>query len=155
MNSEVSILKNTASGELLARYLLTCDALFQPELSTQVVIADYAQKLIDHAERFEAWSGGDLIGLVAAYINDPSRRAAYITSVSILAPWQRTGLASKLLTLCLREVQEAAFSSIQLEVASTNASAISLYERHGFSIRKHNCDRLTMVTSFEQSTRND
>ena len=92
---------------------------------------------------------------MAAYINDPSRRAAYITSVSILAPWQRTGLASRLLALCIREVQEAAFSGIHLEVASTNASAISLYERHGFSVTHGNCGLLIMSASFEQSTNND
>ena len=151
----MSILKNTASEELLAQYLRDCDALFRPKLSMQVVIADYAQKLIDNAERFEAWSGGDLVGLVAAYINDPSRRAAYITSVSILAPWQGTGLASKLLALCIREVQAAAFSSISLEVASTNASAISLYERHGFSVTQRNYGLLIMSASFQQSTNND
>ena len=56
---------NTASTVQIAEHLLCCDPDFVPKLSERVDIPDYAEKIVNKATRFEAWSNGTLVGLVA------------------------------------------------------------------------------------------
>ena len=123
---------NTASEAEITEHLLRCDADFVPPLSGRVEISDYAQKIASKATRFEAWSGGLLVGLVALYCNDQEKRIAYITSVSVLREWSGKGIAAHLMKQCIEHVRTAGMLQISLEVASDNASAISLYEKSGF-----------------------
>jgi hypothetical protein len=67
MNEAVEYLSNNASEAQIAGHLSRCDADFVPSLSGRVDINDYAKKIVNKAMRFEAWSGGELVGLVAAY----------------------------------------------------------------------------------------
>ena len=95
MQAAVDYLSNKASEAEIAEHLSRCDADFVPPLSGRVEINDYAKKIASKATRFEAWSGGTLVGLVAAYCNDQEKHIAYITSVSVLrngrAKASRTG----------------------------------------------------------------
>ena len=96
-------------------------------------LAAYADRIVRHAERFEAWSGPQLAGLVAAYCNDPQGHRAFITSVSVLPAWQGHGIASRLLRECLQFVRAAGVEAIELEVHEANVAALGLYRRHGFA----------------------
>jgi len=135
-----------ASREQIAGHLEACDADFVPRLSRRVDLNEYAGKIFDHAVRFEAWSETMLVGLVAAYCNDPLGRA-HITSVSVLKPWWGKGIADSLLLRCIRHAAEAGFRAIDLEVGMENRSAIALYQRHGFSI----VNRQASASSLEMS----
>ncbi len=155
MKGNLLISHNRAGKEALQHHLLECDMLFQPRLSSRVAISEYVEKLFRSAERFELWIEDDLVGLVAAYVNDPSRQNAYITSVSVLAPWQGAGLAGKLLSFCVEHITRAAFSSIRLEVAQDNISAIRLYERLRFKIIESNRSTLIMAVDLNPRLNND
>ena len=134
MNSEIEFCENRADVVQIARHLHACDCAFVPPLSHRVAIDDYAHRIIDKAARFEAWGGGELVGLVAAYCNETGRRVAFITSVSVLSEWQGRGIASKLVTRCTDHANSLGFSRIELEVGQMNAAAIALYSKHGFVI---------------------
>ena len=103
-------------------------------LAARVDIDEYAEKIVRHAERFEAWSGEQLTGLVATYCNDPGRQAAFVTSVSVLPARQGEGIASRLLQACTESVRQTGFKAIELEVGAHNTAATRLYEKHGFAV---------------------
>lgn len=135
---------NKASEAQVAEHLLRCDADFVPPLSGRVEIRDYAQKVAGKAMRFEAWSGGTLVGLVAAYCNDQEKRIAYLTSVSVLKAWAGKGIAASLMKLCIDYSKTSGMRQISLEVARDNTPAIKLYEKSGFVAGKVNAPFVTM-----------
>jgi len=149
MNTSIDFLLNEASSELVAEHLSRCDSDFVPPLSERVKIIDYAEKITSNATRFEAWSGGMLVGLVAAYCNDYVKRTAYITSVSRLAAWGGKGIASHLMKWCVDYVKALGMQQISLEVASDNKVAIELYEKIGFVAGKTKALFVTMNLDLE------
>lgn len=123
---------NTASASQIADHLLKCDTDFTPPLSDRVEIDKYAMKIASKATRFEAYSDGVLIGLVAAYMSSQHNDLAYITNVSLVREWTGKGIASRLVSQCIEYAKTSAIRQIDLEVADANAAAIKLYKRLGF-----------------------
>ena len=133
---DINYLANTASEEQIVEHLLNCDADFVPTLSERVEIPAYAHKIVSKATRFEAWSNGTLVGLVAAYCNDKETRITHITSVSALKEWTGKGIAARLIDYCIAHAKAAGMQKIGLEVAATNVPAIKLYKKSGFVVGK-------------------
>jgi len=123
---------NTASGEDIARHLALCDDSFEPALSSRVNLRAYAMKIESNAERFEAWSGNALAGLVAVYL-DRERSRAYVTNVSVLPALGSQGIATALLRRCILHAHVAGVAQVALEVGVHNLPAIALYKRLGFT----------------------
>jgi ribosomal protein S18 acetylase RimI-like enzyme/SAM-dependent methyltransferase len=138
MSVAVDYLANTASVEQIAEHLLCCDADFVPTLSERVNIRDYAQKIANKAMRFEAWSNGALVGLVAAYCNNTETRIAHITSVSVIKACTGKGIGVSLIEKCVAHAKVAGMRQIGLEVAAVNMPAIKLYGKSGFVADKLN-----------------
>jgi ribosomal protein S18 acetylase RimI-like enzyme len=138
MSAAVKLLLNKASAAQIADHLRSSDADFVARLSGRVNIDDYAQKIVSNATRFEAWSKGTLIGLVAAYCNDQESRIAHITNVSVLNEWTGKGIAASLIDQCVARAKTAGMRQIGLEVAADNLPAVKLYEKCGFVAGKLN-----------------
>ena len=132
MNSTVDTALNQASEAQIAEHLRCCDADFIPPLAGRIELDSYARKLASKAERFEAWADDALVGLVAIYCNDAERRAAFITSVSVLRDWQGRRIASQLLEQAIAHANALGFEHLELEVDRDNTSAIKLYEKTNF-----------------------
>ncbi|HEY3849810.1 MAG TPA: GNAT family N-acetyltransferase [Steroidobacteraceae bacterium] len=133
VDAAITYAVNRAGVAEVAAHLAHCDAHFVPPLSGRVDIDAYAAKIAGHAERFEAWAGRALVGMVAAYCNDRSHHAAFITSVSVAAERRGEGIATRLLEDCIQHARRAGFTLIRLSVDRGNAAAIRLYERCGFA----------------------
>ncbi len=144
MNASLEYRCNQATALEIAGHLSLCDADFVPALSGRVEIGEYAAKIASKALRFEAWWGGRLVGLVAAYCNDPATRIAYITSVSVVRGWAGKGIAADLISRCIEHAQAAGMRAISLEVADNNETAIRLYEKCGFVAGKAKAPFVTM-----------
>lgn len=123
---------NRASAGEIAAHLRRCDAGFRPPLSGRVDIDGYAAKLAAKSERFEAWSGVELVGLLAVYGNDPGGDA-FITSVSVVPDRSGRGIGGELLRRCIAYCAGRHARRIALEVSPLQGAAIRLYERHGFT----------------------
>ncbi len=123
----------TASTAQLLEHLRECDTAFIPHLSTRVDLEAYSQKLNAQSVTFEAWQEKELIGLIAAYFNDPETKTGYITSVSVTSQWLGKGIAARLLERCIAYAKEKGFAAINLEVATSNRPAIGLYAKYGFA----------------------
>jgi ribosomal protein S18 acetylase RimI-like enzyme len=139
---------DTADWRTVAQHLARCDADFVPPLSGRVVLEDYARKIAANAARFEAWSGGTLVGLVAAYLDDGARRA-FITSVSVLRERTGEGIAGRLMRQCIEHATAAGLREIRLEVAGDNAPALRLYRACGFVACAGGASLVTMALELE------
>lgn len=155
MSAAVEYLSNRASEAEIAEHLSRCDVDFVPPLCGRLEINDYAKKIVSKATRFEAWSGGMLVGLVAAYYNDEEKRIVYITSVSVLKEWMGKGIAARLMKQCIKDAKASGMGQINLEVASDNAPAIKLYEKIGFIASKANPPFLGMNLNLKSGEKHE
>lgn len=130
--------RNSASVAFLLDHLQAADDGFSPRLSERVDLTAYAEKLIAHAERFEAWSGDRLVGLVAAYCNGkgvchpPTASPAFVSSVSVLPEWRGVGIARELMHRCITLAAQRRLQELNLEVNECATAALSLYYSLGF-----------------------
>lgn len=150
------MIRNTlgcASALEITEHLLICDSAFVPPLSSRIDIGRYAHKIFSNAQCFEAWAGDILVGLVAAYCDNHDAKAAFITNVSVLPNWQGLGVATQLMSFCCKQVSEAGFRKIELQVSQGNRIAISFYEKHGFAAFKEENGALNMILDFERNGR--
>jgi ribosomal protein S18 acetylase RimI-like enzyme len=129
---DVQYTQGTVSAEDIRVHLTHCNEDFVSPLEKKVDIQEYSAKLFENALTFEAWSGNTLIGLVAAYFNDPCGEAGYITNVSTIKTYMGKGIASALINLSIEYAREHHFKRIILEVEKGNLSAIRLYEKLRF-----------------------
>jgi ribosomal protein S18 acetylase RimI-like enzyme/SAM-dependent methyltransferase len=134
MSTAVEYLLNAASTAQISDHLQRCNANFIPPLSDRINIDAYALKITNKAARFEAWSSGELVGLVAAYCNDRTTQVAHITSVSVLQEWQGKRVAQTLIHSCIEYTRTAGMRQVDLEVAPGNLPAFALYEKNGFVV---------------------
>ncbi len=77
------------------------------------------------------WSGHNdpkLVGFVGVWF---TREQLHLVTIAVAPGWQRCGIAVRLLLRCVDLAEEAALSSIALEVRPNNTGARSLYERFG------------------------
>lgn len=125
---------NKATVLQIETHLQACDNAFTPPLRERVDIGEYARKIADKAQRFEAWWGGELIGLVAAYCNESEKQTAFITNVSVLPSWRTHGIASRLAAECIDYVARIGFTRIELKADSRNPVVGHLYARLGFTV---------------------
>lgn len=144
MRAAVEHLLNKATEAEITEHLSLCDAYFVPPLSGRIVLSDYAKKMVSKAMRFEAWSEGTLVGLVAAYCNDQEQYIAYITSVSVLREWTGKGVASQLVKHCIEHMKALGMRQIGLEVDTGNMPAFKLYKENGFVEGNANASFVTM-----------
>jgi ribosomal protein S18 acetylase RimI-like enzyme len=130
MTAPVEVASNRATAAQIEEHLARCNADFPPPGRPDVPA--YARELVRAALRFEAWSDGVLVGLVAAYVNDAPARVAFVTNVSVLRERTREGIATRLLALCLDHARAAGMRELRLDAARANAPALRLYEKLGF-----------------------
>ena len=90
----------------------------------------------EHGITYVADVVGELIGMTALVRNDGAkmRHAGSIFSVYTRADWRGTGVADALLAACVAYARELGLRLVRLGVVTTNASAIRLYQRCGFSV---------------------
>jgi ribosomal protein S18 acetylase RimI-like enzyme len=146
---------NRASGPEIVSHLLLCDVDFVSTLRGRVDLDDYALKIVTKAVRFEAWSAGQLVGLVAAYCNDNVNHIAYITSVSVWKQWAGRGIGAGLVGQCLEYAKSVGMKRITLEVARNNAFAFQFYTRHGFVVGDVQADFVKMYLPLKNGEEND
>lgn len=139
----------------IRRHLTACDNHFIPPLASRVSIPDYAKRLASHATCFEAWSGDELIGLVAVYCNAPDRREAFVTNVSVLPGWTGQGIANRLMRDCIAHIDEKGFGRILLEVDGRAAGAIRLYRTVGFGAKEAQGHKLPMYLELNGNNENE
>jgi ribosomal protein S18 acetylase RimI-like enzyme len=142
----------SADASTIRAHLAQCSNSFVPALHERVDLDAYAQKIAGRAVSFEAWDGTELVGLVAAYLNDLESRVAFVTNVSVFPKHQGQGLARQLLGACIEEARARGFATVRLEVSPEAAPALALYERAGFVEIGRSANGLTMQLALDTET---
>jgi ribosomal protein S18 acetylase RimI-like enzyme len=132
--SSLQYRRDTATAADVLAHLTRCDADFTPPLSARLDLGDYAAKLAERAARFEAWDGGQLMGLVAAYVT-PGAPDAFISNVSVVSELRGQGTATALVGDCIDRARGLGASTLTLEVATADRAARRFYEKLGFTDR--------------------
>src|SRR4051795_2001078 len=126
--------RDTATNDDVHAHLTRCDADFTPPLSARLDLGDYAAKLAERAARFEAWDGGQLVGLVAAYVT-PGAPEAFISNVSVVSELRGHGVAAALVADCIDRARGSGAATLRLEVATADRAAGQFYEKLVFTRR--------------------
>lgn len=84
----------------------------------------------------EAAQNGSLVGMTGVFREDAvkTRHAGLIVGVYVQKAGRGRGVADALLGACLDWARERGLRCVKLAVVTTNAPAIRLYVRHGFSV---------------------
>lgn len=85
---------------------------------------------------FVAAANDELIGMtnVVCSTNGKLKHSASLHGVYVQAPWRGAGIADALVQACLAWAREHGVRVVKLGVVTTNAAAIKLYRRCGFSV---------------------
>ena len=141
---ELIFSRNISTATEISYHLQSCDNQFFPTLSSRVVINDYAIKIREFAKTFEAYSGAELVGLVAVYENQHLHEA-FVTSVSTKESFWNMGIATHLISLMIDYFSLTEISRIELEVSTNAVGAMNLYLNSGFcQIGEDDCATITM-----------
>jgi ribosomal protein S18 acetylase RimI-like enzyme len=90
----------------------------------------------EHGVTYVAEAAGGLVGMTVLVRNDlpKTSHAGNIYSVYTHPDWRGLGVADALLAACVEYARDLGLRLIRLAVVTTNASAIRLYLRHGFTV---------------------
>ena len=80
--------------------------------------------------RLKAVVDGQMVGFVGGE-RDFNRRLGWVTTLGVLQPYRRRGIALALLAQC---EQNLAMPAIQLSVRASNQAAIDLYKKCGYTV---------------------
>ena len=142
-----------ASEQEIHSHLMKCNENFIPHLEKKVNIQEYSRKIFEKAVTFEAWSGDTLVGLVAAYFNDPDGQVGYITSVSTIRTYMGKGIASILINSSIDYAKRHNFKTIFLEVAKANNRAVNFYKE--FPFQEFEDKHTAMMMKLDVQTKGD
>jgi len=131
MNAPI-IKTDTSDFRHIEKHLWECDSRFMPPLSSRVNLCDYAIKMENLADRFEAWDADRLVGLVAAYIRNSNKIEGFISSASVCDDFQGQGVGSLLMQRCLASASAYGLAKLSLEVADQDVKACAFYVKLGF-----------------------
>lgn len=145
MSADISLSLNQSAFDDVLAHLRTCDTTFVPPLSERVELASYAQKLVAHATRVEAWRGKELVGLLALYEGADAGASAYVTNVSVLPTLRSKRIASLLIAKYQYELSDMGIKILKLHVDSGNLAALRLYHRMGFVEEAGDGARISMT----------
>lgn len=105
--------------------------------SNQLVLADvndYVDKIYSKAKIINYMYNDDLIGFIAFYDNDKTKKEAYLTMLAVDPSFHKMGYGKILIKNAIEYLILNKFSSFKLEVRSNNLSAIKLYETFDFKV---------------------
>jgi ribosomal protein S18 acetylase RimI-like enzyme len=129
--ANITFREKTASREEIYAHLCACNRSYKPPLNEKVEILEYSNKLFEKSVTFEAWSGESLVGLVAAYLDDPSD-FGYISNVSVTAGFRGKKIGKLLIEMCISRSRKRNIHEIRLEVSKDSIQAVELYKKLGF-----------------------
>ena len=132
--------RNAKDAFTLSSFLQENEHLLPDPLSKHIDIPDYALKLISLGETF-AYTDKDIVcGIVTGYINDFSRKEAYLQVLLVSDNYQGNHISTKLIDCFIHEASNQFGSGkVFLNVDKSNSKAYDIYIHLGFvpSQRKH------------------
>lgn len=85
-------------------------------------------KRAEEGERFDDWNGG----VIGEEFGQDAGSYGELMHLVVAFPWRRRCLGSDLMQRCLEFCKERGFNRVVLDVSSSQAPAIALYQKYGF-----------------------
>jgi ribosomal protein S18 acetylase RimI-like enzyme len=107
-------------------------------------IDNYVDKLIENAIIINEIRESKLVAFIAYYANDYKLKKAYLSIVIVNESYKGIGLAKKLLSLAIKNLENTGFKYFDLHVLENNTKAISLYRDLEFEVVENVDEKLLM-----------
>lgn len=127
-NFEYELRSNTASPKEIVDFYEVNNISFN-----YYTLIDFANKIVNLAERIEMWWNGQLIGLCACYMNDKKTKISYVTHIAISKTLRRRGIGKFLITAVEEKAKNKGFNEMRLEVNRDNNAAYNFYVSNDYS----------------------
>lgn len=125
------------SAEAIENALLKmAQYMHQQAINNPNSIHQMADKYSKNANVLIAVTDGTVKGMSAFYSNDQITKTAFLSTIVVAKDAQRNGLGHRLLAETIQRCIADGMQRLRLEVADSNANAISFYKKHGFSLER-------------------
>lgn len=105
-------------------------------IEIKVPIEEYVDKVFNHATIVPYFQQGKLEGFIAYYMNDFSKKNAFLTMIVMNKDFQGKGIGKKLLRFAIDDIRNNNFEFFGLEVLKSNKKAIDFYVDFEFMIKE-------------------
>jgi ribosomal protein S18 acetylase RimI-like enzyme len=102
----------------------------------KIEVDNYVKKLAEHANIIHYYKNSSLIGFIAYYANDSSKKNAFLTMLMVDKSFRGLGLGKLLLNSSISDLSYQGFLNYKLEVLKKNTKAIKMYLSFGFIIEE-------------------
>lgn len=135
----ICVKSDTMSAEDIYKHFTYCKTPI-----VGVDLMEHSQKLRQHATTVEAWSGEQLLGMCACYMNDNVNKIAYISHIEVHPECKGKGIGKSILTATEQCAKNKGMESIRLEVALQNTTAYNFYLHCGYEVMQEHGTKFLM-----------
>jgi ribosomal protein S18 acetylase RimI-like enzyme len=121
--------KGKEYSDRINKFLKEMDLDFIPNLSSRVIMDDYAEKLATYADTLFLKYNNEDIASCSVYCN---YREAFISSIGVKSIYKYKNLGKELIQDTINHVITKGCSTVMLDVNKKNFIAIKFYEKCGF-----------------------
>ncbi|WP_438768177.1 GNAT family N-acetyltransferase [Kushneria sp. TE3] len=121
------------SPEAFLRFIEQVEKEFEPPLSEQHHLPDYADKLLRLAEIDYVLDGDKVVAAIACYANDHEHYQAYATFFGVLPDYRGSGIARPLLSKGIESCRQAGMHDLRARTWH-RGKILAFYEDMGFVI---------------------
>ena len=130
---EYSISKKN-DNNIIVELLKRIDNDFGENLSKNVDIEKYIDKINTYGIIIEAHKDDKLIGILGGYVNNTVNKIAYVSIFGVDNEYRNYGIGTELMNHFIKEAQKEKMSVLELETHKENYRAISFYTKYGLEI---------------------
>lgn len=130
----IEISKISTLQEIRSVVLQCADDLFDQNVNEESKLNALADKFARFAEVAVAQENDTCLGYVAYYCNNQETKTAYISIIVIKKEYQGKGVGSLLYNSVISVLKQKGFTTLKLEVAKQNTTALSFYSKKGFNV---------------------
>jgi glycosyltransferase involved in cell wall biosynthesis/GNAT superfamily N-acetyltransferase len=153
MSFDIEIIKK--SKESIYLYLNKNSDYFIPPLRDRINVLSFSEKIYSFALQFWIHFDNEPIAFAACYFNNPQKDFGFITTISVIKPYQNIGLGVKLINHIVTFAKQNQFKEIRLEVSNENTSAVAFYFKYGFNILERKSNSMILNLNIDNEKKHD
>jgi carbamoyl-phosphate synthase large subunit len=124
--------KKDISEKTILEFLEKVDLSFPIPLSEKTNLTDYAKKIYENGTICGYVENGEIVSMVAGYLDKIRYDIGYITLVATLPEYQGRGIAHKVIRGFLKEAEEMEIRGVHLYTVRNNKAVVRMYNNLRF-----------------------
>ena len=118
----------------LCSYLHEVSGDYTPPLDMIVNLNEYSHKLTALGTLFSAEVGGNVVGILVGYFNNPTLGFAFISQFHVRKQFRRMLIGKMLMDKAVSFASGHGFKAVRLKVNKDNDSGLGFYKQYGFVV---------------------